>query len=153
MLFLSYLVKLIYLENIFFAMSECIFCKIANGEIPSFKLFEDDDVLAFLDVNPVSEGHLLVIPKDHHENIFEIPEEKLRRISEVCKDMSMLCKEKLGATGVNVLNASGKDAQQSVFHIHFHVIPRSSGDGLDLQFHGRSLDSDKMKEIQKTLLS
>ena len=133
-------------------MTECSFCKIANNEIPCFQLFEDDLVKVFLDINPVSMGHLLIIPKEHFENIFTTPENVLIRISQVCKKMALLCKEKLGATGVNIVNASGKDAQQSVFHLHFHIIPRYKKDGLDLWFHGKSKDIDEVKEIQKKLL-
>ena len=133
-------------------MEECFFCKIVNNEIPCFQLFEDDLVKVFLDINPVSKGHLLVIPKQHFENIFTVPDNVLIRITQVCKKMALLCKEKLGATGVNIVNASGKDAQESVPHLHFHVVPRYKKDGLDLWFHGKSKDIDEVKEIQKKLL-
>jgi histidine triad (HIT) family protein len=133
-------------------MEECLFCKIVNNEIPCFQLFEDDLVKVFLDINPVSKGHLLVIPKQHFENIFTVPDNVLIRITQVCKKMALLCKEKLGATGVNIVNASGKDAQESVPHLHFHVVPRYKKDGLDLWFHGKSKDIDEVKEIQKKLL-
>jgi histidine triad (HIT) family protein len=133
-------------------MEECLFCKIVNNEMPCFQLFEDDLVKVFLDINPVSKGHLLVIPKQHFENIFTVPDNVLIRITQVCKKMALLCKEKLGATGVNIVNASGKDAQESVPHLHFHVVPRYKKDGLDLWFHGKSKDIDEVKEIQKKLL-
>lgn len=133
-------------------MTECPFCNIANNNIPSFKLFEDDLVIAFLDINPVSNGHILVISKKHFENIFETPEEVLNRINQVCKKMAMLCKEKLKATGVNIINASGKDAQQSVFHIHFHVIPRFKDDDINLWFHGQPVNLDNARNIQQKLL-
>lgn len=134
-------------------MAECIFCKLIDDEISSFKIFEDDLVISFLDVNPVSKGHLLVIPKEHFEDVFETPDKILSRINQICKKMAMLCKDKLGATGVNILNASGIDAQQSVPHLHFHIVPRFKDDGLDLWFHGESKQSDKLKEIQQELLS
>jgi len=134
-------------------MSECIFCKIVNNEVKSFKIYEDEEVLAFLDTNPTSDGQLLVIPKKHFEDIFVTPNDVLNRISQVCKKMAILCRDKLGATGVNILNASGKDAQQSVFHLHFHVVPRFKNDGLDLWLHGKSKSLDKVKEIQQRLLS
>ncbi|MFW5852602.1 MAG: HIT family protein [Nanoarchaeota archaeon] len=133
-------------------MEDCIFCKIIKGEIPSHQLFEDEIVKVFLDVNPVSKGHLLVIPKEHYVDIFETPEHVLCRINEVCKKMAQLCKSKLGATGVNVVNASGKDAQQSVFHTHYHVVPRFPDDGIDLWFHGKSNSMDELKEIQEKFL-
>jgi len=134
-------------------MSECVFCKIVKQQIPCFQLFEDDLVKVFLDVNPVSNGHLLVIPKKHYENIFKVPSEALNRIIQVCQKMSVLCKDKLGATGVNILNASGKDAQQTVFHLHFHVIPRFKNDKLDLFLHNKSKNLDKIKQAHQKLLS
>jgi len=117
-------------------MNDCIFCKIVNNEISSSVIYEDDYVKSFLDVNPVSKGHILVIPKVHYKDIFETPDKILERINVVCKKMAILCKEKLNATGVNIVNASGEDAQQSVFHLHYHVVPRYKDDGLDLWFHG-----------------
>ncbi|MGV8161736.1 MAG: HIT family protein [Candidatus Nanoarchaeia archaeon] len=133
-------------------MNDCIFCKIARGEISCFQLYEDDLVKAFLDINPTSKGHILVVPKEHYENVFGVPDECLSRISKVCKEMSILCKEKLSATGVNILNASGKDAQQSFFHLHFHVVPRYENDGLDLGFFGKKGNASELKEILKKLL-
>jgi histidine triad (HIT) family protein len=111
--------------------NNCIFCKIINGEIPAKKVYEDEKVLAFLDVNPISKGHTLIIPKAHFENIFDIKDDNLKEIISEGKKISMLLKEKLNADGVNLLHASGKDAQQSVFHFHLHVVPRYSGDELD----------------------
>ncbi|HDP73983.1 MAG TPA: HIT family protein [Candidatus Woesearchaeota archaeon] len=134
-------------------MNNCIFCKIVNGEIPCSKIYDDELVMSFLDVNPTSDGHLLVIPKEHYENVADAPEEVLTRISKICKKMGLLVKDKLGASGFNIINASGKDAQQSVFHLHFHVVPRYKNDGLDLWFHGKAGDKEKIKEIKKKLLS
>lgn len=131
----------------------CVFCKIGNGEKECFKVYEDDLIVALLDIHPCSPGHILVIPKEHYESIFDTPNEVLGRINIVCKKMGLLCKEKLGATGVNTLNASGKDAQQSVFHLHFHVIPRYEEDGLDLWFHGESNKVEDVKEVYDKLNS
>ena len=105
-------------------MENCIFCKIANGEIPSNKVFENDKVFAFLDISPATKGHTLVIPKKHYENIFDIPEELLKEIIKVSQKIAKLLKEKLGAEGINLLNSNNKTAQQDVFHYHMHVIPR-----------------------------
>jgi histidine triad (HIT) family protein len=112
-------------------MEDCVFCKIINGEIPANKIYEDEKVLAFLDINPISKGHTLIIPKAHFENIFDIEENNLKEIISTGKKVSMLLKEKLNADGVNLLHASGKDAQQSVFHFHLHIVPRYKEDGLD----------------------
>lgn len=111
--------------------SDCIFCKIAKGEVPSRKIYENKKVIAFLDVNPISKGHTLVIPKKHFENIFEINESDLKEIISASKRISLLLKDKLNAKGINILHASGKEAQQSVFHFHIHIIPRYQNDKLD----------------------
>jgi len=116
---------------------ECIFCKIVNGEIPCEKVWEDKNFIAILDVHPVVEGHTLVIPKEHFKNIFETPDECAGSINLACKKVAILLKEKFGVNAVNILNASGKEAQQSVFYLHYHVVPRRENDGLDLWFHGK----------------
>jgi len=112
-------------------MENCIFCKIVAGEIPAHKIWENDHVLAFLDVNPIAKGHTLVIPKKHCMDIFDADDEYLKEITAALKKVSSLIKQDLGATGVNLMNASGIDAQQTVFHLHFHIIPRFTNDGLD----------------------
>lgn len=111
---------------------ECIFCKIIeqkDGEI----VFENDDVIAFapLERDVVAEGHLLVVPKNHYENIFDIPAKELSKVSKTAKEISEILKEKETLDAVNIMHASGKEAQQSVNHFHLHLIPRTD-DGLDL---------------------
>lgn len=130
-------------------MSDCVFCKIMKNEIPSFVVFEDDLVKVIMDINPVSEGHLLIIPKKHFENIFDADKEVLERINVVAQKMSILCKEKLNCTGVNILNASGKDAQQSVFHLHYHIVPRYQKDGIDLWFPNNKDKIDTKSVFEK----
>jgi histidine triad (HIT) family protein len=120
-------------------MKECIFCKIVKSEEGAYKIYEDDDVLAFLDISPVSPGHTLIIPKDHYENIFEIKSEILQKVISAAKMLTEIYMKKLNCTGINLVNANGKDAQQSVFHIHFHLIPRYPNDGIDLWFHRHQL--------------
>jgi len=115
---------------------ECVFCKIVNGELPCHKVWEDEDILVFLSIEPVKSGHALVIPKKHYENIFDVDEEILGKMNVVCKKVGEMLKKNFESEGVNVLNASGEVAQQSVFHIHYHVIPRNKNDGLNLWFHG-----------------
>ncbi len=107
----------------------CIFCKIVKGEIPSKKVFEDEHTLAFLDINPMSTGHTLVIPKKHAENVFEIDEKELAHVHAIAKKIAIQRKNE-GAEGVNILQTNGAVAGQSVFHLHVHVIPRKTGDGL-----------------------
>ena len=109
-------------------MENCLFCKIINGEIPSYKIYENDYVYAFLDIANDYFGHTLVIPKKHYENVFDCEDEYLSEVIKAVKLISNHYKE-LGFSGVNIINASGKDAEQSVFHLHFHIIPRKENDG------------------------
>jgi histidine triad (HIT) family protein len=113
-------------------MNECVFCKIIKGEIPSFKIFENDRIFSFLDINPLTKGHALVISKKHYENIFDIPEDELKEIISIAKKLAGKIKEKLNADGVNLMNASGEVAEQSVPHFHLHIIPRYKNDGLEM---------------------
>ncbi|MGK0209463.1 MAG: histidine triad (HIT) family protein [Patescibacteria group bacterium] len=129
----------------------CIFCKIINKDIPANILHEDKTTFAFLDNSPIAPGHLLVIPKNHHADIFTTPDKIVADINITCKKMAKLCKEKLQCTGVNILNASGLDAQQSVFHLHYHVIPRHKDDELNLNFHGDGEKNITKEEVYKKL--
>ena len=111
-------------------MSDCIFCKIIKGEIPSAKVFENDDVVAFLDISQVTKGHTLVIPKVHKENIFELTPEIASKLFEVVPEISNAIKKAYNPIGLNLLNNNGEKAGQSVFHYHLHIIPRyGEGDG------------------------
>ncbi len=102
----------------------CIFCKIINNEIPSYKVYEDDNVLAILDISQITYGHTLVIPKDHYENIFDIKESSLLNITKVVNNLSKKYKEVFNVDGVNIFNNSGSIAGQEVNHFHFHIVPR-----------------------------
>lgn len=121
-------------------MEDCIFCKIIKGEIPSYKVYEDDFVYAFLDINPLVEGHTLVIPKKHQKDIFEVDD--FSKIMSAVKLIAQKMKSSLNCQGVNIFNANGAVAQQTVFHFHLHLIPRKEGDGLDL-FKGSDLKLEK----------
>ncbi|MGZ4159913.1 MAG: HIT family protein [Neobacillus sp.] len=111
-------------------MSECIFCKIVNGEIPAAKVFENEHVLAFLDISQVTKGHTLIIPKVHKENLFELTPEMARNIFEVVPSIANVLKKEFEPIGLNTVNNNGADAGQSVFHFHIHLIPRyGKGDG------------------------
>ena len=107
----------------------CIFCKILIGEIPSYKIYENDKVYAFLDIAKDADGHTLVIPKKHVSDIMEADNETLAAVMEGIKVITDHYVS-LGYDGVNVMNASGEAAEQSVFHLHFHIIPRKKDDGL-----------------------
>ena len=110
-------------------MNDCIFCKIIAGQIPSFKLYEDADVLAFMDIGPIVKGHALVIPKAHTENIVQTPPETLAKVIAVARRIAQAQLEGLGADGVNIHQANGAAAGQVVPHFHVHVVPRFKHDG------------------------
>jgi len=112
-------------------MNDCIFCKIIKGDILSFKVYEDDFVFAFLDISPATRGHTLIIPKDHYENILDIPNDLLNKISEVSKKLALKYEDLLKADGFNILQSSKEHAQQEVNHYHMHLIPRYEGDKID----------------------
>ena len=136
-------------------MDDCIFCKISKGEMESAKVWEDEDTFAFLDVNPIAKGHCLISPKNHFINLFDIDEKVLQKISLVAKDLADRMKRTLGCTGVNLVNASGKDAEQSVFHFHLHVVPRYENDNLHMNEWWRTKafikDMDELKKLADQL--
>jgi histidine triad (HIT) family protein len=118
-------------------VEDCVFCRIVRGEMKSWTVYEDDHVQAFLDINPVSEGHTLIIPKEHYETMYDVPASTLEKIIVVAKTLAQAYERRLGVTAVNVLHASGKAAQQSVFHFHLHLVPRHVNDGLNLWYPPR----------------
>ena len=106
-------------------MKDCIFCKIVKGEIPSFKVYEDDRIFAFEDINPITTGHTLVIPKHHAENIWEMSEDDLVAISLASKKIAAAIKAVLNPAGIACIQLNGRAVNQVVMHYHFHLIPRS----------------------------
>lgn len=109
---------------------DCLFCKIVNKEIPCTKVYEDDKVLAFMDINPMSEGHLLVIPKNHGATILDLPEEDFLAVMAVAKKIAQAVDKALKPDGINILQLNGEAANQVVPHLHVHIVPRWDGDGL-----------------------
>ena len=109
-------------------MPECLFCKIIAGEIPSYKVYEDADTLAFLDINPNNYGHTLVIPKDHFENIYTTPDETLCKTMIVVRKLATAVRNGMDADGINVTINNESAAGQVVDHLHIHIIPRHEGD-------------------------
>lgn len=112
-----------------YLMTDCLFCKITKKEIPSFTIYENDDVSAFLDINPNNLGHTLVVPKAHYENIYDTPNKTLASIMSVSKKIAAAIKSGLGAEGVNVVMNNEGAAGQIIPHVHLHVIPRFANDG------------------------
>jgi len=123
---------------------ECIFCKILQGEVPSSKVYENEKIFAFLDLNPVNPGHTLVIPKKHYQDIEKIPEDLLIEMVKAVKKIGLAIKEGLEAKGYNIGLNNGRVAGQLVPHVHFHVMPRKIGDGLKLwpqrKYQGQEMD-------------
>jgi histidine triad (HIT) family protein len=131
-------------------MSECIFCKIINGDIPSAKVYEDENVLAFLDISQVTKGHTLVIPKVHKENVYELPEEAAANVFKTVPKIANAIKAAYDPIGLNVLQNNGEAAGQSVFHFHMHLIPRyGKGDGFGAVWktHQDEYTQDDYKKI------
>jgi histidine triad (HIT) family protein len=110
-------------------MGDCVFCRIAKGEIPCSKVYEDDRVLAFMDINPVTHGHTLVIPKAHSAAISEVSADDVSALGAALRRIAPAVMKAAGAEGYNILNNFGTAAGQAVEHVHFHIIPRKAGDG------------------------
>ncbi|HDA0504344.1 TPA: HIT family protein [Staphylococcus aureus] len=136
-------------------MSETIFGKILTGEIPSFKVYEDDYVYAFLDISQVTKGHTLLIPKKASANIFETDEETMKHIGAALPKVANAIKRAFNPDGLNIIQNNGEFADQSVFHIHFHLIPRYENDidgfGYKWETHEDILDNDAKQQIAEQI--
>ena len=126
---------------------DCIFCKIAAGEIPSKTLYEDDKVKVIFDVSPATLGHTLIIPKEHYANVFEIKDELLAYAHTVAKKIAIALKEATGCKGINILQNNGEVAGQSVFHLHVHIIPRYDDDDAHIKWTPGIQDSEGLEKI------
>lgn len=127
--------------------SECIFCKIVAGDIPCFKLYEDERTLAFMDINPGNEGHALVITKEHWEDIYAVPADLFAATAKTLQKVAKAVNKTLSPDGINLVQANGKGAAQSIFHFHMHVLPRKLGDELKLNWGLRPGDMDAIKGL------
>ncbi|MCK3941931.1 HIT family protein [Streptococcus suis] len=133
-------------------MSDCIFCKIVAGEIPASKVYEDDQVLAFLDITQVTKGHTLVIPKKHYRNVLDMDAEAAGQLFTAVPAIARQLKEKLGASGLNIVNNNEEVAGQTVFHTHIHLLPRfDQNDGLDIQFKVNEPDFPALANLAQDL--
>ena len=130
-------------------MGSCLFCKITAGELPSTKIYEDEDVLAFLDIKPVNPGHTLVIPKKHFENIHDTPDALIGKVAIAAKKIADAIL-KVGAKGINIGMNNGAHAGQVVFHAHVHVMPRYGKDSFSL-WVGREYDGNEREEVAKKI--
>lgn len=131
----------------------CIFCKIANGEIPSKTIFEDEDVRVILDLGPATKGHALVIPKQHYENLFELPEENAMNVMKIAKQQAAKMKAALQADGFNLVQNNGETAGQTVMHFHMHLIPRYADDGQNILWKPQEVTQDELEDIKNTIVN
>lgn len=130
----------------------CIFCKIANGEIPSRTLYEDKDFRVILDLGPATRGHALILPKEHAANLFELPEETAGKAMILAKKMAARMKEKLNCDGFNVIQNNGEVAGQTVFHFHMHLIPRYENDGQPIQMKSGEATAEELDAVKARIL-
>lgn len=130
---------------------DCIFCKIVAGEMPATVIDEDEATLSFMDINPATRGHALVIPRVHSRDLLDISQEGLSAVALAAQRLAARAKERLGADGVNLVNSSGAQAWQTVFHMHIHVIPRYAGDPLRLPWIPAPGDPEEIAAAAKEL--
>ncbi|SFC83301.1 HIT family protein [Butyrivibrio sp. YAB3001] len=133
-------------------MDGCIFCKIANGEIPSNTIFENDEFRVILDNGPATKGHALVLPKKHYADLFEIPEETVANAAIVAKKVAQNIKEKLNCDGLNLVQNNGATAGQTVMHFHLHIIPRYENDGQHILWKPTSPSAEELVDIKNKIV-
>ncbi len=132
-------------------MSDCIFCKIVNGELPSATIYENDEFKVILDRFPANEGHVLILVKDHVANIYEIDPEKAGRLFTLAAKIARIMKERLGFAHMNVMQNNGTVAGQTVFHFHLHLIPRYEDDGITIAYQPLDLTDAQIEDMRKKL--
>jgi len=130
------------------SQSDCIFCKIVSGQIPALRVYEDDHCLAFLDIGPLAQGHTLVIPKEHFEELTDMPAEQVAAIARQLPRLAKAVIEAVSAEGINVLVNQGKVAGQDVPHVHWHIIPRVAEDGLGYRWNASQYPQGQAVQVQ-----
>lgn len=126
---------------------DCVFCRIVAGEIPCFKLYENEDTLAFMDINPASAGHALAIPKRHYPDVYQLPDALLGATAATARRVARAINDVLQPAGLNLVQANGPGAAQSVLHFHMHILPRGVDDGLKLNWGLRPGDMSQIEEF------
>lgn len=130
---------------------DCIFCKLANGVIPTRSIYEDEDFRVILDAAPTTKGHALIIPKEHAENIYELPEDLAAKAFVLAKKLAIHMKQQLSCDGFNILQNNGECAGQTVFHFHVHLIPRYKNDGQNLTMEQHTYSEEEMDALEQNL--
>ena len=129
---------------------DCVFCKIINGSLPCYKIYENEHILAFLDINPVNKGHTLIIPKEHYERLEEVPDDLLKELIIAIKKIGKAVIKGVGAEAFNLGLNNGKDAGQLIMHVHFHIMPRFKNDGLKL-WPGKKYEEGEAEKIREEI--
>jgi len=130
----------------------CIFCKIANGEIPSKTIYEDDSFRVILDLGPATKGHALILTKNHYRDLFELPETEVKQAFLLAQKSAALIKEKLNCDGFNIIQNNEKTAGQTVFHFHIHLIPRYENDGQKINWKPQDITQEELEEIKMEIV-
>lgn len=130
---------------------DCIFCSILAGDLPAELVDEDEHTVAFLDINPWTRGHAVVIPRRHSRDLYEIGDEDLKHTIAAAQRLAIAVRDRLGADGVNLLNSCGAAAWQTIWHFHVHVIPRYEGDPLELPARPRQAEREELAEVASEL--
>jgi len=130
---------------------DCIFCKLANGDIPTNSIYEDDRFNVILDNGPATRGHALILPKDHADNLFELPDDTAAEAMKLAKKLGKEITDKLGAQGLNLVQNNGAVAGQTVNHFHLHLIPRYDGDGQHILWKPTSPSSEELASVKEVL--
>ena len=132
---------------------DCIFCKLANGDIPTNTIYEDDDFRVFLDASPATKGHCLIVPKEHFDNLADLDDTVAAKVLPLAKKIMKLLSDKLGWDGFNLVQNNGEVAGQTVFHFHMHLIPRYKNDGQDINWKPGSPEKEVLEDILKEIVS
>lgn len=130
----------------------CIFCKIANGEIPSKAIYEDKDFKVILDLGPATKGHALILPKEHAADLFELPEETAAKAMILAKKLGKQMTDNLKADGLNLIQNNGEAAGQTVRHFHLHLIPRYKDDGQHILWDPKEMSQEELEEIKNVII-
>ncbi len=132
-------------------MNECLFCKIIRGEIPSIKVYENHNSIAFMDIRPVNTGHILIVSKKHFEDMLAADDETIKDVAVAAKKVALAVKKALNPDGINLAANNGAAAGQVIFHLHWHIIPRLEGDGLRLWPGRQDVTQEELKEAAEKI--
>lgn len=130
----------------------CIFCKLANGVFPTNSIYEDEDFNVILDLGPATKGHALILPKEHYNNLYELPDETAAKVMKLAKRMAIHMRDRLGADGFNLLQNNNEVAGQTVYHFHMHLIPRYEGDGQHISFVPGKPSAEELTAIKEMII-